>query len=1094
MILSKSQVKARPSVLWCYKKELGFSTHRQKRMREIKKLMARGLYDADRDDPFDLFISSTDIRWAYYKDSGKILGQTFGMCVLQDFEALTPNLLCRTIETVEGGGLVILLLKTMSSLKQLYTMTMDVHSRFRTAAHQDVVARFNERFILSLASCETCLVLDDELNVLPISKHSRAIKALAIEDSERDDDAYETGGSRGRVISAHEDELRELKESLADTELVGALVAATRTLDQAKAVLTFAEAISEKTLRSTVALTAGRGRGKSAALGLAIAAAVGFGYSNIFVTSPSPENLGTVFDFVFKGFDALSFTEHMDYEAIQSTNPDFNHAIVRVNIFRSHRQTIQYIQPQDADKLGQAELVVVDEAGAIPLPIVKKLLGPYLVFLSSTINGYEGTGRSLSLKLLSQLREQQTSAAAAAVDKQAGRGWYKERGQKKGRQSSSGAASKSGDSAAAGAGGGSAAAAGRVFREVALKEPIRYAPGDAVEKWLNDLLCLDCTTVPYRLSGGCPHPASCELYVVDRDALLSYHKVSEAFLQRLMTLYVSSHYKNSPNDLQLMSDAPAHRIFALLAPVKPSAPPGTLPDIMCVIQVALEGQLAAESMKASLARGQSSSGDLIPWTMSQQFQDTEFAGLSGARIVRIATHPDATHMGYGSRAMELLVRYFQGEFVPLDGSGDDGSESGRGDAGGDAEEAPGRGLLKEKLKPRKKLPPLLVALSDRKPERLHWLGTSFGVTLSLFNFWRKAGFQPVYVRQTANEITAEHTCIMIKPLKCDDLPDAPSPDWLSGFATDFSRRFVSLLAVAFRGLNTTLASSILACASGLRPVGRVGAGSTEAAGGAGGASIADKSRGMVGAMSAAELACFFTPHDVKRLEAYSKNQVDYHMVVDLLPDLARLYFLNRFPGLKLSHVQSFVLLGLALQHRTIDELVPMLGNMAPAQLLGLFNKAVRKMTTSLREVAEAEAEAEMEPALAAKRAASAKMVPLGDSLSSEMAKSGAAAEAALDKSQMELLKSLDLMEYAVEGKDADWKAALAQTSRAAKAGDAVPAVVSVRTGSKAKGLAHAAEEAARDAATPARQDDDAPTAKKRKKKLGGAKKSKRSRS
>lgn len=25
------------------------------------------------------------------------------MCVLQDFEALTPNLLARTIETVEGG-------------------------------------------------------------------------------------------------------------------------------------------------------------------------------------------------------------------------------------------------------------------------------------------------------------------------------------------------------------------------------------------------------------------------------------------------------------------------------------------------------------------------------------------------------------------------------------------------------------------------------------------------------------------------------------------------------------------------------------------------------------------------------------------------------------------------------------------------------------------------------------------------------------------------------------------------------------------------------------------------------------------------------
>lgn len=46
------------------------------------------------------------------------------MCVLQDFEAITPNLLARTIETVEGGGLVVLLLKSMTSLRQLYAMTM----------------------------------------------------------------------------------------------------------------------------------------------------------------------------------------------------------------------------------------------------------------------------------------------------------------------------------------------------------------------------------------------------------------------------------------------------------------------------------------------------------------------------------------------------------------------------------------------------------------------------------------------------------------------------------------------------------------------------------------------------------------------------------------------------------------------------------------------------------------------------------------------------------------------------------------------------------------------------------------------------------
>jgi N-acetyltransferase 10 len=58
------------------------------------------------------------------------------MCVLQDFHALTPNLLARTIETVEGGGLVVLLLKSMRSLRQLHTMVMDVHARYRTESHQ----------------------------------------------------------------------------------------------------------------------------------------------------------------------------------------------------------------------------------------------------------------------------------------------------------------------------------------------------------------------------------------------------------------------------------------------------------------------------------------------------------------------------------------------------------------------------------------------------------------------------------------------------------------------------------------------------------------------------------------------------------------------------------------------------------------------------------------------------------------------------------------------------------------------------------------------------------------------------------------------
>jgi N-acetyltransferase 10 len=217
----------------------------------------------------------------------------------------------------------VLLLRSLKSLKQLYTLTMDVHARYRTEAHGDVTARFNERFILSLGGCENCLVVDDELSVLPISMGRNVV---AIPPSEDDQEP----------LTESQRELKELKESLKDTQPVSALIEKTKTLDQvcvnsldivksqAKAVLTFIEAISEKTLRSTVALTAARGRGKSAALGIAMAAAVAYGYSNIFVTSPSPENLKTLFEFIFKAFDSLGYEEHLDYDIVQSTNPDFN--------------------------------------------------------------------------------------------------------------------------------------------------------------------------------------------------------------------------------------------------------------------------------------------------------------------------------------------------------------------------------------------------------------------------------------------------------------------------------------------------------------------------------------------------------------------------------------------------------------------------------------------------------------------------------------------------------------------------------------------------------------------------------------------------
>lgn len=56
-------------------------------------------------------------------------------------------------------------------------------------------------------------------------------------------------------------------------------------------------------------------------------------------------------------------------------------------------------------------------------------------------------------------------------------------------------------------------------------------------------------------------------------------------------------------------------------------------------------------------------------------------------------------------------------------------------------------------------------------------------------------------------------------------------------------------------------------------------------------------------LSRLELNAHLTSYDIKRLEMYCNNLTDYHLVVDLLPTIARLYFLNKFGEMHLSPLQ-----------------------------------------------------------------------------------------------------------------------------------------------------------------------------------------------
>ena len=334
---------------------------------------------------------------------------------------------------------------------------------------------------------------------------------------------------------------------------------------------------------------------------------------------------------------------------------------------------------------------------------------------------------------------------------------------------------------------------------------------------------------------------------------------------------------------------------------------------------------------------------------------------------------------------------FEGRLPAESSSRDDAITSEAAGGGGDEEtsaSAPQARLHRERVRPRKQLSPLLVPARDmRRIERLHWLGASFGLTLPLISFWRRSGFLPLYLRQTANDLTAEHTAIMLRPLQWvgGRAEGDPLPGWHAAFVADFSRRYMALLSYEFRSFDVTLALSVMdAACSVVMPGGALGGGAGEGGsaddgdgdggGGGGGESKAVASSSSSSSsssfssslssplafaalaaakpLSAVEIALLFTPHDLRRLESYARNLVDWHMILDLLPAVARLFFSGRLGALHVPRLQAATLLALGLQHLPLEAVADQFG-IGASQCLALFNKSIRKVSTFLNSTVEA---------------------------------------------------------------------------------------------------------------------------------------------
>lgn len=145
------------------------------------------------------------------------------------------------------------------------------------------------------------------------------------------------------------------------------------TADQLDAV-TAIKAVMSGHRRRPLVLTADRGRGKSAALGIA-AAALAEQQKRVVITAPSPQAAEM----------ALSHFARL-------VKPEW----------QQHLRFIPFDQLlKDEEK---ADLLLVDEAAAIPTPVLQKLVKQFSrIVFATTEHGYEGTGRGFQLRFQQHL-------------------------------------------------------------------------------------------------------------------------------------------------------------------------------------------------------------------------------------------------------------------------------------------------------------------------------------------------------------------------------------------------------------------------------------------------------------------------------------------------------------------------------------------------------------------------------------------------------------------------------------------------------------------------------------------------------------------
>jgi len=423
-----------------------------------------------------------------------LLGTTRDAVVIDLHEELRPNAVGQVVGAVDGGGLFVVLTPSLSEWPERRD-AFDERLAVEPFGVADVGSNFQRRFVERLQVHRGIAVVD--------------VDGEWIEDDGQTDPAPQ-------LVEGSAD---DADEPPAETGFPPPVYERCLTEDQAAAVWGLEELAGEGPGQRAVVLEADRGRGKSSAAGLAAGALADAG-ADVLVTAPQYEAAAPIFD---RAVEVLSALGHPDAagedhggptgEANPANGPaedDDAGPLRSVDLggeSEGHGGRIRYLEPGPAtEAAADADVVLVDEAAALPVARLEALLAADRIAFATTIHGYEGQGRGFSVRFRDRLD-----------------------------------------------------ASDHDVTEVRLEEPIRYAAGDPIEAWSFDALLLDARPAVDQVVADAT-PGSVAYRRLETDDLLA----DEHLLREVFGLLVLAHYRTEPDDLARLLDAPNVAVRALV--------------------------------------------------------------------------------------------------------------------------------------------------------------------------------------------------------------------------------------------------------------------------------------------------------------------------------------------------------------------------------------------------------------------------------------------------------------------------------------------------------------------------------------------------